>query len=286
MSIKFKELNFTYSLKSPFEFRALKDINLEIEVNKITAIIGHTGSGKSTLVQHLNALLIPTSGELEVCDFIVTNDKKKNKHLKNIRKRVGLVFQFPEYQLFEETIAKDIGFGPKNFGVPQEEIDEIVKKVIKQVGLDESYLEKSPLELSGGQKRRVAIAGVLSSDPDIIILDEPTSGLDPKGTKDIMGIFKELNEKYNKTIILICHDMNVVYEYAHNVIAMKDGMVAYSGSTVDLFSNEQLLNHLSLAAPRVVSFANELNKKGFSTNPKLIRNMDDLVDSIVKEMKL
>ena len=154
------------------------------------------------------------------------------------------------------------------------------------VRIDESLFEKAPLELSGGQKRRVAIAGVLSSDPDVIILDEPTSGLDPKGTRDIMSIFKELNEKYNKTIILICHDMNVVYEYAHNVIAMKDGMVAYSGSSVDMFGDEKLLEYLSLDAPRVVRFANELNKKGFSTNPKLIRNMDDLVDSIVKEMKL
>ena len=192
----------------------------------------------------------------------------------------------PEYKLFEESVIKDVMFGPLNFGYTEDAAREQSIKALKMVGIDESLYEKSPLELSGGQKRRVAIAGVLSSDPDIIVLDEPTSGLDPKGTKDIMSIFKELNEKYNKTIILICHDMNVVYEYAHNVVAMKDGMVAYCGSTVDLFSNEQLLNHLSLAAPRVVSFANELNKKGFSTDPKLIKNMDDLVDSIVKEMKL
>ena len=177
-------------------------------------------------------------------------------------------------------------FGPLNFGYDETAARNQSLRALEMVGIDESLYEKSPLELSGGQKRRVAIAGALSSDPDVIILDEPTSGLDPKGTKDIMAIFKELNEKYNKTIILICHDMNVVYEYANNVIAMKDGGVAYSGSCVDLFCNDQLLDYLSLAAPRVVSFANELKKKGFSTDPKFIRNMDDLVESIVKEMTL
>lgn len=286
MSIKFQEVSYTYSPSSKFAFNALKNISLEFEMNKITALIGHTGSGKSTLVQQLNALLIPTSGTLEVCDFIITNDKKKNKNLKSLRKRVGLVFQFPEYQLFEETVAKDIGFGPKNFGVSEEEISEIVKKVIVQVGLDESFLERSPLELSGGQKRRVAIAGVLSSNPDVIILDEPTSGLDPKGSKDIMNIFKELNEKYGKTIILISHDMNIVNEYSTYVIAMKNGEVVYDGFPSSLFTNEKLLNELALTTPKIISFILEMNKKGFNLDVKNIKSMDDLVACIVKEMRL
>ena len=200
MSIKFQEVSYTYSPSSKFAFTALNNISLEFEMNKITALIGHTGSGKSTLVQQLNALLIPTSGTLEVCDYIITNDKKKNKNLKSLRKRVGLVFQFPEYQLFEETVAKDIGFGPKNFGVSEEEIDEIVKKVIVQVGLDESFLNRSPLELSGGQKRRVAIAGILAMNPEVLVLDEPTAGLDPTGAKEMLDLFVELN-KLGKTII-------------------------------------------------------------------------------------
>ena len=202
MSIKFQEVSYKYSPSSKFAFNELKNISLEFEMNKITALIGHTGSGKSTLVQQLNALLIPTSGTLEVCDFIITNDKKKNKNLKSLRKRVGLVFQFPEYQLFEETVAKDIGFGPKNFGVSEEEISEIVKKVIVQVGLDESFLERSPLELSGGQKRRVAIAGILAMNPEVLVLDEPTAGLDPNGAKAMLDLFVELN-RLGKTIIIV-----------------------------------------------------------------------------------
>ena len=212
MSIKFQEVSYTYSPSSKFAFNALKNISLEFEMNKITALIGHTGSGKSTLVQQLNALLIPTSGTLEVFDFIITNDKKKNKNLKSLRKRVGLVFQFPEYQLFEETVAKDIGFGPKNFGVSEEEISKIVKKVIVQVGLDESFLERSPLELSGGLKRRVAIAGILAMNPEVLVLDEPTAGLDPNGAKAMLDLFVELN-RLGKTIIIVTHEMDYVLEY-------------------------------------------------------------------------
>ena len=285
MAIKFEKIEFCYHPGTPFEYLALKDVNASIEKGDFLAVVGQTGSGKSTLVQLINALLLPRKGKVYVNNLTVTSNKKDVDY-KDLRKHAGLLFQFPEYQLFEESVIKDVMFGPLNFGYTEDAARTQSIRALEMVGIDESLYEKSPLELSGGQKRRVAIAGVLSSDPDIIILDEPTSGLDPKGTKDIMSIFKELNEKYNKTIILICHDMNVVYEYANNIIAMKDGRVAYCGSTVDMFSNEQLLNHLSLAAPRVVSFATELNKKGFSTDPKLIRNMDDLVESIVKEMKL
>ena len=285
MAIKFEKIEFCYHPGTPFEQLALVDVNASVENGDFVAIVGQTGSGKSTLVQLINALLLPRKGKIFVNNLTVTGNKKE-VDFKDLRKHVGLLFQFPEYQLFEESVIKDVMFGPLNFGYTEDAAMKQSIEALRMVGIDESLFEKSPLELSGGQKRRVAIAGVLSSDPDVIILDEPTSGLDPKGTRDIMSIFKELNEKYNKTIILICHDMNVVYEYANNVIAMKNGSVAYSGSSVDMFGDEKLLEYLSLEAPRVVRFANELNKKGFSTNPKLIRNMDDLVDSIVKEMKL
>ena len=285
MAIKFEKIEFCYHPRTPFEHLALKNVNASIENGDFVAVVGQTGSGKSTMVQLINALLLPQKGKVYVDNLTVTGNKK-DVDFKNLRKHVGLLFQFPEYQLFEESVIKDVMFGPLNFGYDETAARNQSLRALEMVGIDKSLYEKSPLELSGGQKRRVAIAGVLSSDPDVIILDEPTSGLDPKGTKDIMAIFKELNEKYNKTIILICHDMNVVYEYANNVIAMKDGGVAYSGSCVDLFCNDQLLDYLSLAAPRVVSFANELKKKGFSTDPKFIRNMDDLVESIVKEMTL
>lgn len=285
MAIKFEKIEFCYHPGTPFEHLALMDVNTSIENGDFVAIVGQTGSGKSTLVQLINALLLPRKGKVFVNNLTVTGNKKEVDY-KDLRKHVGLLFQFPEYQLFEESVIKDVMFGPLNFGYTEDAAREQSIRALEMVGIDESLFEKSPLELSGGQKRRVAIAGVLSSDPDVIILDEPTSGLDPKGTKDIMAIFKELNEKYNKTIVLICHDMNVVYEYANNIIAMKDGSVAYSGSSVDMFSDEKLLEHLSLEAPRVVKFATELNKKGFSTDPKEIRNMDELVESIVKEMEL
>ena len=247
MSIKFQEVSYTYSPSSKFAFNALKNISLEFEMNKITALIGHTGSGKSTLVQQLNALLIPTSGTLEVCDFIITNDKKKNKNLKSLRKRVGLVFQFPEYQLFEETVAKDIGFGPKNFGVSEEEINDIVKKVIVQVGLDESYLERSPLELSGGQKRRVAIAGILAMNPDVLVLDEPTAGLDPNGAKAMLDLFVELN-RLGKTIIIVTHEMGFARYACEKVAFLYEGALIECGNSEDIFlhpQTEQLQKFLS-----------------------------------------
>ena len=284
MSIKFQEVTYTYSPKSPFEFKALDNINLEIATNKITAIIGHTGSGKSTLVQHLNALLIPTSGTLEVCDFIITNEKKKNKNLKNLRKRVGLVFQFPEYQLFEETIAKDIGFGPKNFGVPQEEIDEIVKKVIVQVGLDETYLEKSPLELSGGQKRRVAIAGILAMNPDVLVLDEPTAGLDPLGAKAMLDLFVELN-KQGKTIIIVTHEMEYVLEYCDLCVVVNKGKIVFEGQPINLFINDDIMNRVGIEPPLSIEFAKELIKNGFNIKLENIRDVTSLSKEIIKTLK-
>jgi len=284
MSIEFKEIDYIYSPKSPFEYKALNNINLKIEMGRITAIIGHTGSGKTTLVQHLNALLIPTNGTLEVCDFIISNDKKKNKNLKNLRKRVGLVFQFPEYQLFEETIAKDIGFGPKNFGVPQEEIDEIVKTVIKQVGLDESYLEKSPLELSGGQKRRVAIAGILAMNPDVLVLDEPTAGLDPLGAKAMLDLFVELNRQ-GKTIILVTHEMEYVLEYCDLCVVVSKGQIAFEGKPINLFTNDEIMNRVGIEPPLAIEFGKELINSGFKLNLENVRDVTTLSKEIIMKLK-
>lgn len=284
MSIKFQEVSYTYSPSSKFAFNALKNISLEFEMNKITALIGHTGSGKSTLVQQLNALLIPTSGTLEVCDFIITNDKKKNKNLKSLRKRVGLVFQFPEYQLFEETVAKDIGFGPKNFGVSEEEINDIVKKAIVQVGLDESYLERSPLELSGGQKRRVAIAGILAMNPDVLVLDEPTAGLDPNGAKAMLDLFVELN-RLGKTIIIVTHEMDYVLEYCDLCVVLNKGNIVYEGTPINLFVNDEIMNKVGIEPPLSIEFAKELKKNGFELNLYNIKDEVTLSKEIIRTLK-
>ena len=284
MSIKFQEVSYTYSPSSKFAFNALKNISLEFEMNKITALIGHTGSGKSTLVQQLNALLIPTSGTLEVCDFIITNDKKKNKNLKSLRKRVGLVFQFPEYQLFEETVAKDIGFGPKNFGVSEEEINDIVKKAIVQVGLDESYLERSPLELSGGQKRRVAIAGILAMNPDVLVLDEPTAGLDPNGAKAMLDLFVELN-RLGKTIIIVTHEMDYVLEYCDLCVVINKGNIVYEGTPINLFVNDEIMNKVGIEPPLSIEFAKELKKNGFELNLYNIKDEVTLSKEIIRTLK-
>ncbi len=284
MSIHYQEVTHIYSPKSPFEFKALDNISLDISMNKITAIIGHTGSGKTTLVQHLNALLIPSNGTLEVCDFVICNDKKKNKKLKDLRKRVGLVFQFPEYQLFEETIAKDIAFGPKNFGVKQEEIDEIVKKVIKQVGLDESYLDKSPIELSGGQKRRVAIAGILAMNPDVLVLDEPTAGLDPVGAKAMLDLFVELN-KEGKTIIIVTHEMEYVLEYCDLCVVVNKGKIDYEGTPINLFLNDEIMNRVGIEPPLSIEFGKELIKNGLKVDLRNVRDVTSLSRAISKALK-
>lgn len=278
MFIEFKNTSFIYLPSSPYEFKALDEINLKFKEGKITALVGHTGSGKSTLVQHINGLLIPTSGEVCVKDYTITN-KAKIKGIKNLRKYAGMVFQFPEYQLFEETIYKDIAFGPKNFGVKDEELDIIVKKVIKMVGLDESYLERSPFELSGGQKRRVAIAGILALDPDVLILDEPTAGLDPQGAKEIMELFYDLN-KQGKSIIIVTHEMEYVLKYCDEVVVMKNGKVEANCDPFTFFYNDDLLSKVKIEEPLIVSFVKKLMKNGMDINPKTIKDIDTLCDTL------
>lgn len=280
MSIEFKNVEQYYSKDTPFSFHALKGVNLCIDKGSYTAIIGHTGSGKSTLIQHINALLIPTSGEVCVDEFVITNNK--NKELKKLRKKSGLVFQFPEYQLFEDTIEKDIMFGPMNFGVGIEEARIKAKEVIKLVGLDESYLLKSPFELSGGQKRRVAIAGILAMEPDILVLDEPTAGLDPKGTIQMMNLFKKIHHM-NTTIILVTHDMNHVLEYCENVIVMNNGQVELHDTVSNVFTNQKFLFDKGIELPLITKTIIALNQKGFSIDIN-IKDKEQLVDKIKEEL--
>lgn len=283
MGISFKNVSHRYStsLKNQFNV-AIDDINFSIEsTNEFVALVGKTGSGKSTLIQHMNALLLPTEGEVDVCGNIITPKKNKNPKLKNIRKKVGFVFQFPEYQLFEETVIKDIMFAPLNFG---DTIDVAKAKAIeaaKLVNINENLLEKSPFNLSGGQMRKCAVAGILSYDPDILLLDEPTRGLDPKAAEDIMKLFYDIHKKYNKTIILISHDMNIVYQYASRVIVMNSGKVVFDGDKVELFSsNVYKENHLT--KPDVLKMIDFLNEKMGYTIDYNTFTEEELFDKVVK----
>lgn len=281
MSITFKEVEHIYSENTPFAYHALKGVNLKITDQSFTAIIGQTGSGKSTLIQHINALLLPTSGSINIDEYLITATDKPSK-LKPLRKKAGLVFQFPEYQLFEETIEKDIIFGPMNFGVSEEEAKKIAHNVLKTVGLDESYLNKSPFDLSGGQKRRVAIAGILAMNPDILILDEPTAGLDPQGTNEMMSLFKRINES-GKTIILVTHDMNHVLQYCDEVVVMNHGKVEKHGTVTNVFKDSEYLNSLGIDLPIITNFIIKLNNQGFNLDSS-INNIEQLIAAIGGEL--
>lgn len=283
MAITFKSLSYIYDEGMPYAHHALKDINLNIEEGKITAIIGKTGSGKSTLVEHLNALLVPSSGSLEIEDTIILPGKK-NKGLKALRKKVGLVFQFSEYQLFEETILKDVAFGPKNYGTSEQEAIAKAKLALKMVGIDESYYETSPFDLSGGQKRRIAIAGILALEPKIIVLDEPTAGLDPKGSQEMIDLFVKLNKKAGITVILVTHDNEIVYNYADNTVLMADGEVKYSGNTLELFNDKEKVKEFNILEPKILSVKNALNDKGFKI-PSNVRTIEELAKYLSKELR-
>ena len=284
MSIEARRLEHVYNQNSPFEHVALKDVTVQIPEGKVTAIIGQTGSGKSTFVQHLNGLLIPTGGELEVAGFHI-QPLLKIKDVKQLRKEVGLVFQFPEYQLFEETIEKDIAFGPKNFGASEEDALEMVKKVLPIVGLDESYLERSPFDLSGGQKRRVAIAGILVLDPKVLVLDEPTAGLDPQGAKEMMSLFMRLNKEQNKTVLLVTHDMEHVMDYCDHVIVMDHGQVKKEADVKEFFEHPEWMEEIGINPPSIIRLKKALQEKGF-TIPQNILDMDALVQCIKGQVKV
>ena len=267
MSIKIENLTHVYMPKTPFEKKALDNVNLVIEDGEFLALIGHTGSGKSTLIQHLNGLLEPSSGRIIVDDIDLTNKETK---LTDIRKKIGLVFQYPEYQLFEETIEKDIAFGPNNLGLSQEEVSERVKKSMEMVGLDyETYKDVSPFDLSGGQKRRVAIAGVIAMEPKVLILDEPTAGLDPKGRDDILEQIKILHEKYKMTIVLVSHSMEDVGKLAERIIVMNKGKVALTGKPAEIFKEVETLEEIGLGVPQVTYLMRALKEKGFNVSDEV-----------------
>lgn len=261
MDIRFKQVGFTYQPGTPFQHRALSDINLDIKEGSYTAIVGHTGSGKSTLLQHLNALVKPTEGQVEIGERIIKPDTN-NKNLKSIRKEVGIVFQFPEAQLFEETVAKDIAFGPKNFGITDERAQEIVKETLEMVGLDESYMKRSPFELSGGQMRRVAIAGVLAMEPSVLVLDEPTAGLDPQGRLEMLEMFDRLHRERGLTVVLVTHMMDDVANYADYVIVLEDGTVVKQGAPQVVFADVNWLKEKQLDVPTATAFSQRLADKG------------------------
>ena len=258
--IKFDKVNFTYQPNTPFASRALFDINLEVAEGSYTALIGHTGSGKSTLLQHLNGLLQPTEGKVNI-DDIVIQASSKQKEIKPARKKVGVVFQFPESQLFEETVLKDVAFGPQNFGVSQEEALKIAREKLELVGLAEKNFEKSPFELSGGQMRRVAIAGILAMEPKVLVLDEPTAGLDPKARIEMMELFSHLHQE-GQTVVLVTHNMDDVAEYADKLYLLEKGRVISSGSPQDVFQNVEFLMQHELGVPKTTEFAVKLEQRG------------------------
>ncbi len=260
MIIKINNLSYIYGPNTPFEIKALDDINLEIEEGDFIGLIGHTGSGKSTLVQHLNGLMKPTSGDIFV-DGI--NIVKKDANLKLLRQKVGLVFQYPEHQLFEETVYKDIAFGPKNLGLDKDEIHLRVKEAMEAVGLDyEDLKDRSPFELSGGQKRRVAIAGVIAMKPKVLVLDEPTAGLDPHGRDEILGEVKELFQNGGITIILVSHSMEDVAKMVDRILVMHNGKIVMDGPTREVFKRADELESMGLGIPQITSFMRSFKAKG------------------------
>lgn len=260
MDISFNEVSYTYQPNSPFEHRALSDISFSIPSGSFVAIIGHTGSGKSTLIQHLNGLLRPTKGEIKIGDYQIKSDVKPS-NIKSLRRKVGVVFQYPEHQLFEETVAKDIAFGPKNFGVEDQEIERRIPEVIKAVNLPSDLLDRSPFDLSGGQMRRVAIAGVLAMEPSILVLDEPTAGLDPKGQQQIMDMFSGLHKEKQLTTILVTHSMEDALKYADYVYILDHGRKYMEGNPSEVFLQKDKLQHVQLDVPEVIQFLQDFEKK-------------------------
>ena len=256
--IKTENLTHLYSVGTPFEKAAIKDVNIEIEKGEFVGVIGHTGSGKSTLIQHLNGLLKPTSGKIYIDGQDIWQDKSK---LREIRFKVGLVFQYPEYQLFEETVYKDIAFGPKNMGLSEEEIDRRIRETAELVGIDDSILEKSPFELSGGQMRRVAIAGVMAMEPEILILDEPTAGLDPEGRNTILGQIELYHRNTGRTVLLVSHSMEDIAKYASKILVMNAGVYYDDANKVFRMADE--ISKMGLAVPQIARVANNLREKGY-----------------------
>ncbi|UOR10581.1 energy-coupling factor ABC transporter ATP-binding protein [Halobacillus amylolyticus] len=260
MDIKFNEVSYVYQPNSPFEHRALNKLSFNIDSGAFVAVIGHTGSGKSTLIQHLNGLIQPTEGEVTIGDYHLKAEEK-NKRLRELREKVGVVFQYPEHQLFEETVEKDIAFGPMNFGVEQEEIKRRTNEAISSVHLSEEILERSPFDLSGGQMRRVAISGVLAMNPEVLVLDEPTAGLDPRGQREIMDMFARLHKEKGLTTVLVTHSMEDALAYADHVIILNKGEVFMHGPPLEIFQEKEALNKVQLDVPEVIHFLSQVEMK-------------------------
>ena len=260
MGITLENVDYTYQAGTPFEGRALFNINLSITEGSYTAFIGHTGSGKSTIMQLLNGLNVPTKGCVLVDDVKITADSK-NKEIESVRKKVGLVSQFPESQLFEETVLKDVAFGPQNFGVSKEEAEDIARDKLAMVGIGQEFFDKNPFELSGGQMRRVAIAGILAMEPDILVLDEPTAGLDPKGRRELMTLFKTLHQN-GMTIVLVTHLMDDVANYADHVNILEGGHLVRSGHPKTIFQDVAFMKSKQLGVPKITQFAQDLVDRG------------------------
>ncbi|MFS9095205.1 energy-coupling factor transporter ATPase [Streptococcus mitis] len=262
MGIALENVSFTYQEGTPLASTALSDVSLTIEDGSYTALIGHTGSGKSTILQLLNGLLVPSQGSVQVFDTLITSTSK-NKDIRQIRKQVGLVFQFAENQIFEETVLKDVAFGPQNFGVSEEDAEKIAREKLALVGIDESLFNRSPFELSGGQMRRVAIAGILAMEPAILVLDEPTAGLDPLGRKELMNLFKKLHQS-GMTIVLVTHLMDDVAEYANQVYVMEKGRLVKGGKPSDVFQDVVFMEEVQLGVPKITAFCKRLADRGVS----------------------
>lgn len=281
MGILFKDVSYAYKGVKDDRFEAINGINLKIKDGEFVAIIGKTGSGKSTLVQHMNALLQPSKGTVEIYGNILP--KKRKQKIGPIRKHVGLVFQFPEYQLFEYTVLKDIMFGPKNFGLKEEEAEKKAREAAKLVGLGDETLERSPFRISGGQMRRTAIAGILAMEPHVLVLDEPTRGLDPQGAKEVMELFNKIHEEYNKTIVLVSHDMNIVSKYAKRIIVLKDGKIVFDGNREELFLSSNFKD-FSLEKPLALELMEYLSET-LNIPFKPLFNEEDII-SYLKELDL
>ena len=262
MGIALENVSFTYQEGTPLASTALSDVSLTIEDGSYTALIGHTGSGKSTILQLLDGLLVPSQGSVRVFDTLITSTSK-NKDIRQIRKQVGLVFQFAENQIFEETVLKDVAFGPQNFGVSEEDAEQIAREKLALVGIDESLFDRSPFELSGGQMRRVAIAGILAMEPAILVLDEPTAGLDPLGRKELMNLFKKLHQS-GMTIVLVTHLMDDVAEYANQVYVMEKGRLVKGGKPSDVFQDVIFMEEVQLGVPKITAFCKRLADRGVS----------------------
>ena len=285
MQISLKNVYYTYNYKTPYAREVLKDVNLEIEEGSYTVIVGKTGSGKSTLIEHINGLLLPTHGEVMINNVLITNPKNKKEKrnlartLKELRQDVTVLFQFSEQQLFETSVLKDIIFAPLNYGIAEDKAISKAKELIKLVGLDESYLDKSPFELSGGEMRKVALCGVLALEPKVLILDEPTVALDYKSREEIMTMVKRLKDEFNMTIVLVTHNMDYVLEYADKVFVLKNGQVSFEGEVEELFSNEEILKDNSLELPELLKFYNKLQESNIILDV-FPRKYEDLVNTL------